>query len=336
MRSARAVLAFSLAILVSACGHDSTAPTAPAVRTTQSISTASSSDSEIVGVMPEIASINSRLAALGIHARLNAVQLMVNSNYPPGAPTVYVADRTRFRQSQFVEHDPRRRTEVGMQWTFDTRRGAALTLVNGVDAPWTASQSVSVARTAVNTWTGLSCYKAFFGEVPYPVSPNNQNIEFVDDFYFGGETQPFAPVAEVTFGGFLPYTFFRLIGGGIQGDNILGVTYQFSFYDANGPTDIDRNGKLDGFWSEVYFNNRYYWGDTSVTGFDPFSTVDLGTVTLHESGHAFGLEHFGTTFENHGGFKVAAGNIMSQFYAINHSVTGEAQSAFCGLYSDWR
>jgi hypothetical protein len=285
--------------------------------------------------MPDIANVNSRLQSNGIKARLTAVQLMVNSNYPPGAPTVYVVDRTRLLPSQFVANDPRRGTFPNLTWTYDLRRGNAYTLVNGTEAMWTSAQSLLVARDNVNTWTGLSCYKAYFAETPYPISPSHQNIEYIDDFYLGGESQPFSPVAEITFGGFLPYTLFRQIYGP-HGDDILGVTYQFSFYENGQPTDIDHDGKLDGFWSEIYFNDLYYWGDSKATGFDPFSVADLGSVGLHESGHAFGLNHWGRIFENRGGLKYASSNIMTQRYQIDRSVSGEAAGTFCDIYANWK
>ena len=289
-------------------------------------------------VNPTLAAMNQVPLKIGTaEARVAQVALMVNRNYPPGERTLYVADRTLRLPTQFVANDPRRRSNVGIEWTFDTRRSQAQTILNGIPQLWTSAEAVNQTRLAVNRWISLPCYSADFGELPYPIAPGFENIEWVDDFYLGAEPQPFRPVAEITVGGFLPASFFRQIWGA-HGDDILGVTYQFIFYDpATGqPTDIDHNGKLDGFWSEIYFNGLYYWGDATSPGVDPFSVVDLQTIALHESGHAFGLNHFGQTFENHGGFRVAAYNIMSQFYpGPFRSVSGTPTGTFCGLYGSW-
>ena len=146
--------------------------------------------------------------------------------------------------------------------------------------------------------------------------------------------QPFAPVAEITYGGFLPYTLFRQLYGP-NGDNILGFTFQFAFAENGQPTDIDNNGKFDGFWSEIYFNDGYYWGNETSPGFDPFSVASLNAVGLHEAGHAFGLNHWGITFENHGGLKYAGDNVMSQHYQPYVTTKGESSGAFCGIYASW-
>ena len=65
--------------------------------------------------------------------RVTQLALMVNQNYPPGQPTVYVADRNLRLTTEFVADDPRRRTEVGLEWTFDARRAQSSTLVNGYE-----------------------------------------------------------------------------------------------------------------------------------------------------------------------------------------------------------
>ena len=322
-----------LAFVLTACSQDVSSPVQP----TRSISTSiqSSGDSEIVGVLPQGDAINRALKARGVNAKLNAVFLIVNSNYPPGKPTVYVVDRTRYLAAEFVANDPRRGPVPNLTWIFDERRGAAQTLVNGVPATWTTAQSVAVAQKDIDIWTGQPCYKAFIGKIPYPPAPGYENIEFTDDYFLGGESQPFlGPAAEITFGGFLPYTVFRFIFGN---DNILGVTYQFAFTDSNGqPTDIDHNGKPDAFWTEIYFNDGYYWGDADAAGFDPNAVLDMTAVGLHESGHAFGLGHLGTEFENHGGFHISAFNIMTQYYLPGiRRIDGVASAAFCGIYGSW-
>ena len=335
MRVFSVPVVLALLALLSACGPDSAAPVAPdalIVKSNDVVTQPTTSD--IVGDLPKIAEIDSRLSANGVSARLNSIQLMVNSYYPPGAPTVYVVDRTRYLPSLFVAHDPRRRSIVGLEWTYDLRRGNAFTVVNGAEAPWTSAQSRMVARDNVATWTSLSCYKAFFDEVPYPLSPNNENIEFIDDFYLGGETQPFSPVAEITYGGFLPYTLFRQIFGP-NGDNVLGVTFQFSFSINGQYTDIDHDGNRDGIWSEIYFNDYYYWGNEKAPGFDPSLVASLNAVGLHEAGHTFGLGHWGRTFENHGGLHYAGDNVMSEHYQPFVNVKGEPTSAFCGIYTNW-
>lgn len=98
--------------------------------------------------------------------------------------------------TQFVTHDPRRRPEVGLEWTFDARRASPFTLVNGVVGTLPPVEAIGQTRRAVTTWTAQPCYRAYFAEVPYPVAPGYENIEFIDDFYLGGEMQPFHPVAE--------------------------------------------------------------------------------------------------------------------------------------------
>jgi len=305
---------------------------------TAPVSAQQAPDDEIANapVHPSLAAINDYLLASGVaNAQVTSVALMVDRNYPANHPILYVADRTLRLNSQFVANDPRR-DEVGLFWTFDTRRSTPRTLLNGVPGIIASADTVQQTRLSVERWVELPCYSAEFGELPYPVAPGYENIEWVDDFYLGREPQPFRPVAEITVGGFLPASSFRQIFA--HGDNVLGVAYQFTFIDpiTRQPTDIDHNRKLDTFWTEIYFNDLHYWGDVAAPGIDPNQVIDLQTVALHEAGHAFGLGHFGRTFENHGVFNVAGYNIMSQFYLPNRSLFGTPTGTFCGIYGSWQ
>ena len=164
-------------------------------------------DAEIANapVDPTLAAMNQVPLRIGTsEARVTQVALVVNKDYPPGQPTLYVADRSLRLPTQFVSNDPRRRTEVGLEWIFDTRHAQAPTLVNGIPQILTPADVVNQTRLAVYSWISLPCYSAYFAELPYPIGPGFENIEWVDDFYLGAEPQSFKPVAEITVGGFMP------------------------------------------------------------------------------------------------------------------------------------
>lgn len=290
-------------------------------------------------VLPSLAAMNQIPIQVGTFtARVAQVSLIVNQNYPPGQPTLYVAEQSLRSWAEFVSNDPRRHSNSynGLEWTFDMRHSSASTLVNGVPGVLTSEQAVGMTSLAVNTWPSIPCYSADFGELPYPIGPNFENIELFDDYYLGPEPQPFRPVAEITVAGFYPVTLFRAIYGSV-GDDILGFNVTYVFYDGGHPTDIDNNGKPDAFWTETYFNDLWYWGDATAPGVDPNQVYDLQATALHESGHAFGLGHFGRLFENHGGITVAPINAMSHVYqGPFRSVRGTPTGAFCGIFGSWQ
>ena len=105
--------------------------------------------------------------------------------------------------------------------------------------------------------------------------------------------------ADIVQAGWLPKSFFDALAPG-GGDSILAVTVSFVFVDPSTgtPTDLNNDQHLDTAFAEVYYNDNF--GDPS--GSRPpnpwgigiaLQGVDVETVALHESGHAFGVGRFG-------------------------------------------
>ena len=80
------------------------------------------------------------------------------------------------------------------------------------------------------------------------------------------------------------------------GTFIIGATFTFIWVDvATGdPTDMDRNGKEDVAFREIYYNNHFVWSVDTPAWTD--SEIDVESIALHESGHGLSQAHFGMVF----------------------------------------
>lgn len=285
-------------------------------------------------VFPDAAAINALMATAVPDARLAFVHLQVTDRYPASAPVVWAADRDLRRGIRWVEGDPRR--TPGLDWNFDERRGDLPTLVEGQPGVLAMEVTRAVAKSAVDLWTD-NCFAVEFRKVPYPPRPGWENIELYDDYYLGAEPTPFRPGADIVFGGRLPAAVFDLVYGP-NGEHVLAfaVTYAHWDFAAGRYTDIDGDGNLDAAWSEIYFNDRFYWADLAP-GAPWDGNIDLNMVALHEAGHAFGLGHFGRVFLAGDFLHVADYNVMTNGYFGPLGVIGRtARAGFCSLFADWR
>ncbi len=84
--------------------------------------------------------------------------------------------------------------------------------------------------------------------------------------------------ADITHAGWLPGAFFDLVETG-GSSYILGVTFTFIWTGAGGPTDIDRNGKADVAFREIYYNDAFLWSVSGPAWYDAESTSRASLCT---------------------------------------------------------
>lgn len=112
--------------------------------------------------------------------------------------------------------------------------------------------------------------------------------------------------------------------------NVLGVTFTFWWVDANGPTDIDNNGKLDVAFRDIYYNDDFSWAIGS--------TFDVETVVLHEAGHGLSQGHFGklSRTDANGKFHFSPRAVMNAGYTGVQTSIGKTDNAgHCSNWAQW-
>jgi hypothetical protein len=112
---------------------------------------------------------------------------------------------------------------------------------------------------------------------------------------------------------------------------ILGVTFTIIFTDDQGnPTDIDKNGKLDVAWREIYYNDAFAWADGKH--------YDVETISLHEAGHGLSQAHFGQAFldAGTGDLHFSPRAVMNAAYSgIQTAITDTDNAGHCTNWSEW-
>jgi hypothetical protein len=110
------------------------------------------------------------------------------------------------------------------------------------------------------------------------------------------------------------------------------VTFTFIFIDNDGnPTDLDRDGRADTAFREIYYNLAFAWG----TGGGNPNNVDIQSVAIHEFGHGLGLAHFGKLFlKNDGSLQAAPRAIMNAAYTgEDREIRGTDNAGFCHIWA---
>lgn len=136
----------------------------------------------------------------------------------------------------------------------------------------TGNATTAAIRSAMQTWNAQQC-----SDLELTEKLTAADLGFVaHEFYGTGGSPDIA--ADIQHAGWQDLDLgFR-----------IAVTFTLAFVDALGtPTDIDRNGRGDVAFTEIYYGPANSWTIGSGPGFD------VETIALHEAGHALSQSHFG-------------------------------------------
>ncbi|WP_282015623.1 hypothetical protein [Marinifilum flexuosum] len=216
--------------------------------------------------------------------------------------------------SDFVPNDARR------GWSNPDVNAITYAIDQTIDAvpPFgnaTAAETDAAIVRASDTWNALNCSNLNFTRNPdYGI-----DLGYVAAIYgYGGS---FAVLADIHHAGWRDLVF---------APGVLGVTFTFIWIDANGPTDIDGNGKNDVAFREIYYDPFWIW---NVDG----SHIDVETIALHELGHGLSQAHFGkVSIKKDGTFKASPRAVMNAVYfAPLTELQGTDIGGHCSIWGEW-
>lgn len=267
--------------------------------------------------------INERLWATGQRLAVHKAE------YVTGGPQADAAGQTVFATD--------RQLRLDTKWVpGDGRRGAVGNLIRQITwlpfAPanfGTPDQidGLPPIDASFDTWNDVKCSKLDIATLA-PTLSNPSAILSVG----GVPGDPFQ--ADISTIGFLPGALFDAVLGPGAADNVLGVTFTFTFVDAEGnPTDVDGDGRADTALKEVWYNDAFLWSTSDAPG-----SFDLETVTLHENGHALELGHFGRVAitNSNGRLHVSPRAVMNALIlGTLRMPLGTDNGAYCGNFASW-
>jgi hypothetical protein len=331
MNTVRSLTAVGAAAVLFAGCHDtiSTAPAGIMRAQARALSV-----SAITGTYsPELDKIRQRLVASGVkNVELASAEISVAADSAgwQGATTLIANDRTHTLSDAFVPRDPRRGGRADITYIVDQSNESAVSrTATNPRFNLTKTELEPEIDASMLRWQNQpTCGAPAVTKVAYTgVDP-----DLIDGIVLGDPSRIGTPFADITQAGWLSRTFFDALAP--NGSSfILGVTFTFVFVDDKGiATDIDRDGREDVAFREIYYNQRFFWTtDPTFPG-----GVDVQSVATHESGHAYGLGHFGKVFiDNRGVVQYAPRAVMNAVYASSfRDLTGTDDASFCQLWAN--
>ena len=329
MRSTKVVSAAALC-LVSACADKIPVQPTTAAPSAFSASAASIDEGQVTIVDPAIADIQADLEwpEPGEDMAVASVELLHDMQAAHDAPATLILANDRLREwpaGQWVPNDPRRGGRSGVTWGYVGFNPIGVgkydpAVPNLVRAATPAELTARIVE-GMSAWESRQCSSAPITRL-FPGGPGVPDIFQV---------------------GWVPRTVVPLF----QNAGVLGLARTFIFVNpvTRIPTDIDGNGLPDLARVELYYNAHRIWSDNG-----PLGTIDMYSVIAHESGHAFGLNHFGKVFVlrkdvtyNQNGqpvidvknIKYAPKALMNAVYISGRSeLAGIDNSIFCQIWAN--
>lgn len=291
-------------------------------------------------VSAELAALDAKLAAAGSRYRVAKAEfILYHEDLQPNAVTTIIAnDRARGIGIEWVARDPRRDGRVGVTYAIDPAQRHTdpvfgfRPVTRNPDGsglrPLTFAELEAQLEAGQGSWRDRTCSDAPVDRVAVPAGVDP---DLLDELFVTGAPSPnYLQVSDVVQGGWQPNSFFTAFAGA-SGSNIIGVAFSFWYVDDNGdPTDIDGDGNRDTGLVEIYYNTRFAWGSTGAA-----NVVDLYSIIAHETGHSFGLAHFGKVFlDTKGNLKRAPTALMNAVYVGGQeTIRGTDNSSFCQIWA---